>query len=86
MKAIPVTLVAAALLAAASTVSAYTLQKDDGSPCTQDGSNCNVFCDNGDLAGSMNWNGSVWTDGVKWDADRDAEARKICTANGTACT
>jgi hypothetical protein len=34
----------------------------------------------------MYWNGSVWTDGIKWDADRDVEARKIVAANGTDCS
>lgn len=66
---------------------AYRLQNQSGgSSCPQDGSECKVFCDNGDLAGSMFWNNSVWTDGVKSDPDMDTEARKITAANGTACT
>lgn len=65
---------------------AYTTKSaKDGAACQKDGSTCNVYCNNGQLAGSMNWNRSVWTDGVKWDADFNAEARKICAANGTDC-
>lgn len=70
----------------AAQASAYTLQKPNGGACTKDGSECQVYCDNRQLAGSMYWNGSVWTDGVKWDEDQDAEAQKIVSANGSACT
>ena len=61
---------------------AYSLQGDG---CSGNGNECKVFCSNGSLAGSMYWNGTVWTDGVKWDADKDKEAKKICAANGTSC-
>lgn len=61
---------------------AYTLK---GSGCEGNGKACEVYCDNGTLAGTMYWNGSKWTDGVKSDADKDAEAKKICEANGAAC-
>lgn len=71
----------------AAPASAYQLKAaSNGAACKADGSTCNVYCDNNQLAGAMNWNGSVWTDGVKWDKDKDAEARKIVAANGTACT
>jgi hypothetical protein len=83
MKTLRVIFLALACAALAPAASAYQLQ---GSGCNADGSACNVYCDNGQLAGAMNWNGSVWTDGVKWDADKDGEARKIVAANGTACT
>lgn len=74
------------LVIVTSSAFAYQLVKSPGGgACTQDGSTCNVYCDNGYLAGSMNWNGNVWTDGVKWDPDKDVEARKIVTASGTAC-
>ena len=62
--------------------SAYKLR---GSGCSGNGEECQVFCDSGDLAGSMYWNGSVWTDGVKWNKDQEAMARLVCAANGTAC-
>jgi hypothetical protein len=71
----------------ASPASAFQLRSaSNGGSCSKDGSTCKVYCDNGQLAGSMNWNGSVWTDGAKSDPDMNAEARKICAANGTACT
>ena len=66
----------------ASPAWAYTLQ---GSGCGKDGSECRVYCNNGALAGVMYWNGSVWTDGTKWDPDRDTEAKAICAANGADC-
>lgn len=86
MKLVFLSAFALSLVIAASSASAYQLLKSSGGgACTQDGSTCNVYCDNGYLAGSMNWNGSVWTDGVKWDPDKDGEARKIVATAGTAC-
>ena len=80
-------IIALALASAAAPASAYQLKAaNGGGACSADGSTCNVYCDSGNLAGAMNWNGSVWTDGVKWDPDRDTEAKKIVAANGTACT
>jgi hypothetical protein len=71
----------------ASPATAYSLRNEtDQGECVADGSTCDVFCDSGSLAGSMNWNGSVWTDGVKWDEDQDTEAQNICAANGSDCT
>jgi hypothetical protein len=66
--------------------SAYMLRHVGGGDCVRDGSACDVLCDEThELAGTMYWNDGVWTDGVKRDADRDAEAKSICAANGTAC-
>jgi hypothetical protein len=78
---------AVALVICASPASAYRLEHvpDGGPMCPKDGSTCNVKCDNGNLAGSMNWSYGVWTDGVKSDPDMDVEARKICAANGSGC-
>ena len=74
------------LCVTATSASAYQLKKQSGGgPCGKDGSACDVYCNNGQLAGSMFWNGSVWTDGGKWDSDMDAEAKKIVSANGSAC-
>jgi hypothetical protein len=71
----------------ASPAYAYKLKSPSNpNDCAPDGSPCTVMCDNGSVAGVMYWNGSVWTDGVKSDANREAEARKICAANGTDCT
>jgi len=54
-------------------------------PCTADGSECHVYCDNGDRAGIMTFNGSVWTDAVRTDKDMEKEADLIVKASGTAC-
>jgi hypothetical protein len=84
-KLVPAGFIALALLVATSPALAYQLRTSNGGSCSKDGGTCNVYCENGQLAGSMNWNGSVWTDGVKSDPDMNAEARKICAANGSAC-
>ena len=76
---------AAVILAFSSPASAYSLKNDTANGCGGDGSLCIVYCDNGSRAGAMNWNGSVWTDGSKWNANKDAEAKMICAANGSAC-
>ena len=75
-----------AVIAIASSASAYQLRKPPrGDACAADGSPCDVYCDDGGRAGTMYWNGSVWTDGVKSDPTMDGEARKIVKANGTDC-
>lgn len=77
---------AALLLTWSEPASAHRLKHPSGGgPCVADGSTCLVYCNDGTLAGSMNWNGSVWTDGAKWDKDMNAEADKICAANGRSC-
>jgi len=87
MKTVPLNVIALVLIIFASPALAYQLQSaSTGAACMKDGSTCIVRCDNGQLAGTMNWNGSVWTDGVKSDPDVNAEAQKICAANGSACT
>lgn len=77
------------LLFISSAACAYRLQTPKGGTCSQDGSECQVYCtddaNKGQLAGSMFWNGSLWTDGVKWDKDQDAEAKKITAAFGNGC-
>jgi hypothetical protein len=78
-------LVTLALLVSPACAYQLKLASDNSKDCVADGSTCQVYCNNGHLAGSMNWNGSVWTDGVKWNADKDAEARMITQADGTAC-
>jgi hypothetical protein len=86
-KLLPVGFIATVSLVATSAASAYQVRSTTNSDsCAKDGNTCNVYCDNGQLAGSMNWNGTVWTDGVKSDPDMNAEARKICAANGSSCT
>jgi hypothetical protein len=71
------------LAAIPATSFAYSLSGDG---CNGNGNECKVYCDNGALAGSMYWNGSVWTDGVKSSSSKDEEARAICRANGSSCT
>ena len=76
-----------AIAMASPPASAYQLKRTpDNGACKKDGSECRVYCDNGHLAGSMYWNGSVWTDGAKWDKDMDTMAKKIVAADGTACS
>ena len=86
MKLALLSVTSAALLVVTSPAFACQVRSaSGGGSCSKDGSTCNVYCDNGQLAGSMNWNGTVWTDGVKSDPDMNAEAKKICDANGSAC-
>jgi hypothetical protein len=75
-----------ALCVFASPALAYTTKKDDGSACTKDGTSCNVYCDNGDLAGWIFWSGEVWTDGVRSSADFDIAAQQVCAAHSVSCT
>jgi hypothetical protein len=70
-----------------SPVSAFSLKNEvnDG-PCTADGRACDVYCDHGSIVGVMYWNGSVWTDGVRFNQDENTEAKAICAADRTGCT
>lgn len=53
--------------------------------CNSAGDSCTVTCNNGQRAGVMYWNGSRWSDGVRSSTDKDALARQIVAAQGTAC-
>ena len=53
--------------------------------CNPGGTACNVYCNNGQLAGVMYWNGSQWSDGIRSSPDRNVVARQIVAAQGTAC-
>jgi hypothetical protein len=86
MKIISAAILAGALALVASAALAYSTKNAGGGDCVKDGSACNVTCDNNTLAGTMYWNGSVWSDGVRTDPDKDGEAKKIVAANGAACT
>jgi hypothetical protein len=82
----PARLVLASLLFLSPAAFAHTLKDAvTGGGCSKNGNTCNVFCNNGDKAGDMNWNGTVWTNGTSSDADMETEANAICAANGTAC-
>ena len=78
--------VVATSVAIPTSASAYIVRNSSGGACTFDGSACNVICDNGQLAGTMYWNGSVWSDGVRSDPDAYVVASAIVAAQGTACT
>lgn len=69
--------VLAALLAVASTAYAYSLKCE--------GEKCKVYCDNGTYIGEMFWNGSNWSDGLRWDPDKDVVAKAMVKAWGTSC-
>jgi hypothetical protein len=86
MKIVSATVLAGALVLLASAALAYSTKSNGGSVCLKDGSACNVYCDSNTLAGTMYWNGGVWSDGVRTDPDKDGEAKKIVAANGSACT
>jgi hypothetical protein len=53
--------------------------------CNSSGDSCAVTCNNGQHAGTMYWNGSRWSDGIRSSTDRNALARQIVAAQGTAC-
>jgi len=75
-----------ALCILASPAFAYSTKRDDGAACTKDGTACDVYCDNGDLAGWIFWSGQDWTDGVRSSEDFDTEARQVCAAHSATCT
>ena len=53
--------------------------------CDSKGESCKVTCNNGQFVGTMYWNGSKWSDGLRWDTDKNALARKMVEAQGTSC-
>lgn len=75
-------LLAAALGLAAvlyvATAAAYTLECGD--------QKCDVKCDNGQMIGTMYWNGSRWSDGLRSDPDKHVVAKQMVAAWGTSCT
>ena len=77
MKALLHSLALCGSLLAATAAYAYSL--------TCKGDACTVTCDNGQPAGTMYWNGSVWSDGIRSNKDKDELAKQIVRAQGTAC-
>jgi hypothetical protein len=61
-----------------STAGAYSLDCSQSDKCT-------VTCDNKTLAGTIYWNGSRWSDGIRSDTDKYKLAQKIVDAQGSAC-
>lgn len=53
--------------------------------CISSGDACDVTCDNGQPAGTMYWNGSRWSGGLRWSTHKDTLAQEIVAAQGTAC-
>ena len=72
--------VAAALAAYATNTFAYTIKYNSGK--TQ----ATVYCDNGDVAGTLYWNGSAWSNGKGLKGpDVDELAGKLVKSSGGAC-
>ena len=73
-------LVAAALAALGTDAFAYTIKYNSGK--TQ----ATVYCDNGDKAGTLYWNGSAWSNGRGLKgADLDKLAKKLVEDGGRGC-
>ena len=71
--------VALAALAVTGTASAWSLK------CNDADDKCAVYCKNGNFVGDMFWNGSNWSDGLRWDKDRNKVAQQMVDAQGSAC-
>ena len=54
--------------------------------CASDGQSCDVYCSSGKFVGTMYWNGTNWSDGLRSDSDKDALAKMMVAAQGSACT
>jgi len=46
---------------------------------------CKVYCNEGPYVGTMYWNGTRWSDGVRSDPDSDVVARAMVAAQGSGC-
>ena len=51
--------------------------------CSSD--SCKVYCDNGQYVGTMYWNGSRWSDGLRSDKDKNVVASQMVAAQGSSC-
>jgi hypothetical protein len=75
-----VVFLAAALAALATDAFAYSIKYNSGK--TQ----ATIYCDNGDVAGTLYWNGSAWSNGRGLrGADVDELARKLVDTSGKQC-
>jgi len=54
--------------------------------CAGDGQSCKVYCTDKTFIGTEYWNGSQWSDGVRWDKDKDVVASQMVAAWGASCT
>lgn len=46
---------------------------------------CKVTCDDGQYVGTMYWNGTRWSDGLRSNTDKDQLAKQMVAAQGTDC-
>lgn len=46
---------------------------------------CDVFCDGGAFVGTMYWNGTKWSDGIRSSESKDELAKLMVAAQGSAC-
>ena len=61
---------------------AFSLKNEvTGGACTADRQPCDVWCDNGAIAGEMYWDGSERTGGTRFNADQNVEAKAISISN-----
>ena len=44
-----------------------------------------VYCEGGAFVGSMFWNGSKWSDGLRSDVNPDVVAKQMVAAQGSSC-
>lgn len=85
MRTITTVAIAVPIILFATAAMAYTISASTGGPCTKDSGECIVRCNNKTVAGSMDWNGNVWTNGESWSQTKDGEAKKLVAEDGTAC-
>lgn len=60
------------------TAEAYNLNCDKADACK-------VYCENGQYVGTMYWNGSRWSDGLRSSSNKDEVARQMVAAQGSSC-
>jgi hypothetical protein len=76
-KSIRILAVAASVLVL-GTAHAYKLVQKSGDAI-------DVYCDSGAFVGTMYWNGSRWSDGLRSDPDKDVVAKQMVAAQGSSC-
>lgn len=53
--------------------------------CNRADDACQVVCSGNQVIGTMYWNGSNWSDGVRWDPNRHVVADLMARAWGAPC-
>ena len=64
-------------IAVAGAAHAYSMQCE--------GNACKVYCDSKELIGTMYWNGSNWSDGVRSDPKKEVVAELMVKAWVASC-